>query len=108
MRFLANSPVFFRGEHHSLRFALWGSFKKGLPTQMLSSSIVRRLELQTGWMAWLVCRWTSAPKIADTTRGKSVDFQDAENQQRPYHNYTACKRSLERLFGLGALDKMKS
>ncbi|GFU19430.1 hypothetical protein TNCV_4371181, partial [Trichonephila clavipes] len=35
------------------------------------------------WVAWLVCRWPSASKVAVRPWTMSVDFHGAENRQWP-------------------------
>ncbi|GFV65754.1 hypothetical protein TNCV_4153901 [Trichonephila clavipes] len=64
---------------------------------------------QTGWVAWLVCRWPSAPKVAGSTPAEVGGFSRCKKSTGAMlYDYTVCERSLECLFGLDALGKIKS
>ncbi|GFU30985.1 hypothetical protein TNCV_3953231 [Trichonephila clavipes] len=56
---------------------------------------------RAGWRGWFVTGLLY-PGLRVRPRPKSVDFHDAENRQWP------CRRSLECLFSLDTLDKIKN
>ncbi|GFU16809.1 hypothetical protein TNCV_923121 [Trichonephila clavipes] len=61
----------------------------------------------TRWVAWLVFRWPSAPKVAGSTPALVGGFSwYRKSTAAMSYDHTTCKRSQECLFGLGALGKI--
>ncbi|GFV11763.1 hypothetical protein TNCV_977521 [Trichonephila clavipes] len=61
------------------------------------------------WVAWLVCHWLSAPKVAGLTSAHVGGFSLCRKLTAALsYYYMACKSSLGCLLGLDALGKVKS
>ncbi|GFV58342.1 hypothetical protein TNCV_1806151 [Trichonephila clavipes] len=65
-----------------------------------------RMKKTAGRRSWFVAGLVRL-RLQVRSRLKLEDFHDAENQVFMLYDYTACKRSLECLSGLGALGKIK-
>ncbi|GFU97534.1 hypothetical protein TNCV_4764411 [Trichonephila clavipes] len=59
-------------------------------------------------MTSLVCRCSAAPTVECMTAAQVRGFSCAKSTAAMSHDYTASKSSLECMFGLGALGKIKS
>ncbi|GFW11622.1 hypothetical protein TNCV_42571 [Trichonephila clavipes] len=73
---------------------------------------MRKLQVsfkRPGCVAWLFCSWLSAPKVEGLIPAQVGGFlRYRKSTVAMSYHYTACKRSLECLFGLDALGKIKS
>ncbi|GFW63111.1 hypothetical protein TNCV_4454591 [Trichonephila clavipes] len=59
-------------------------------------------------VAWLVCRSPSSPKVACSNPAQVGGFSRSRKSTAAMsYDNTACKRSQERMFSLGDLDKIK-
>ncbi|GFU76267.1 hypothetical protein TNCV_527471 [Trichonephila clavipes] len=59
--------------------------------------------MPVGWYSWFVAGLVRL-RLQIRPLSKTVDFHDTENRQWPcQHDYAACLRFLQCLFGLGAI-----